>query len=84
MGFFSSLFCKHEWDGAWQHNGHECSLCGHIEPHDWVAIEYAPVNENPETQAQVPDWGDAGRAEVRTTTLSRVYRCTVCGATRMR
>jgi hypothetical protein len=85
MGLFSSLFCKHEWDGAWQHNGHECTLCGYVEAHQWVPVEDAPLTDGADAQPDVFDWGDGARAAPRSpATLFRVYKCAVCGATRMR
>lgn len=86
MGFLASLFCKrHQWDAAWQHNGHECELCGHIEAHEWVPVEDASITNDTAPKPESFDWGDGARAEPRSvSTLFRVYKCAVCGATRMR
>ncbi len=43
MASFSSWLCNHRWDGAWDRDAHECSKCGHRQPHEWQLTATTPA-----------------------------------------
>ncbi len=71
MGYLRSLFCTHQWDDGWEHSKHQCTKCGKREPHDWVLVT------DPKAQVK-PANNQAGQAAPQT------FRCSICGAMRLR